>query len=65
MYHGNKSIKLRIEQMGCKQKYFAEIIGYKGRVSEILNRKRKLSLEMIRRLHEKMNIPLEALVQAY
>jgi len=51
--------------MGCKQKYFAEIIGYKGRVSEILNRKRKLSLEMIRRLHEKMNIPLEALVQAY
>lgn len=51
--------------MGYKQKDLAEIIGYKGRVSEILNRKRKLSLEMIRKLHEKMNIPLEALVKAY
>jgi HTH-type transcriptional regulator/antitoxin HigA len=60
-----EAIKFRMEQMGYKQKDLAEIIGYKGRVSEILNRKRKLSLEMIRKLHEKMNIPLEALVQAY
>jgi HTH-type transcriptional regulator/antitoxin HigA len=54
-----------MEQMGYKQKDLAEIIGYKGRVSEILNRKRKLTLEMVRNLHEKMNIPLEALIQAY
>lgn len=60
-----EAIKFRMEQMGYKQKDLAEIIGYKGRVSEILNRKRKLSLEMIRKLHEKMNIPLEALVKAY
>ncbi len=60
-----EAIKFRMEQMGYKQKDLAEIIGYKGRVSEILNRKRKLSLEMIRKLHEKMNIPLESLVQAY
>lgn len=60
-----EAIKFRMEQMGYKQKDLAEIIGYKGRVSEILNRKRKLSLEMIRNLHEKLNIPLESLVQAY
>ncbi len=60
-----EAIKFRMEQMGYKQKDLAKIIGYKGRVSEILNRKRKLSLEMIRKLHEKMNIPLESLVQAY
>ncbi len=60
-----EAIKFRMEQMGYKQKDLAEIIGYKGRVSEILNRKRKLTLEMIRSLHEKLNIPLESLIQAY
>ena len=60
-----EAIKFRMEQMGYKQKDLAKIIGFKGRVSEILNRKRKLSLEMIRNLHEKMNIPLEALVKEY
>lgn len=60
-----EAIKFRMEQMGYRQKDLAKIIGYKGRVSEILNRKRKLSLEMIRSLHEKLNIPLESLVQAY
>src|SRR4051812_43401533 len=43
-----EAIKFRMEQMGYKQKDLAEIIGYKGRVSEILNRKRKLTLEMVR-----------------
>jgi HTH-type transcriptional regulator/antitoxin HigA len=60
-----EAIKFRMEQMGYKQKDLAEIIGYKGRVSEILNRKRKLTLEMIRSLHEKLNIPLESLIRAY
>ncbi len=60
-----EAIKFRMEQMGYKQKDLAKIIGYKGRVSEILNRKRKLSLEMIRSLHEKLDISLESLVQAY
>ena len=60
-----EAIKFRMEQMGYKQKDLAEIIGYKGRVSEILNRKRKLTLEMVRSLHEKMNITLESLIQAY
>ena len=60
-----EAIKFRMEQMGYKQKDLAKIIGYKGRVSEILNRKRKLTLEMIRSLHDKLNIPLESLFQAY
>lgn len=60
-----EAIKFRMEQMGYKQKDLAVIIGYKGRVSEILSRKRKLTLEMVRNLHEKLNIPLQALVQAY
>ncbi|CAN5405893.1 helix-turn-helix domain-containing protein [soil metagenome] len=60
-----EAIKFRMEQMGYKQKDLADAIGYKGHVSEILNRKRKLTLEMVRNLHEKLNIPLSALVQSY
>jgi HTH-type transcriptional regulator / antitoxin HigA len=60
-----EAIKFRMEQMGYKQKDLADIIGYKGRVSEILNKKRKLTLEMIRNLNEKLNIPLDALIKAY
>lgn len=60
-----EAIKFRMEQLGFKQKNLAEIIGSKERVSEILNRKRKLSLEMIHNLHEKLNIPLASLVKAY
>jgi HTH-type transcriptional regulator/antitoxin HigA len=43
----------------------ANIVGLKIRASEILNRKRKLSLEIIRQLHEKLNIPSDVLIQAY
>jgi predicted XRE-type DNA-binding protein len=57
--------QFRMEQMGCKQKDLAEIIGLKSRVSEILNRKRKLTLEMIRKLHDAMGIPTEVLVREY
>ena len=60
-----EAIKFRMEQMGYKQKDLKKAIGYKGHVSEILNRKRKLTLDMIRNLHVKLNIPLEALVHAY
>ena len=60
-----EAIKFRMEQMGYKQKDLAKIIGYKGRVSEILNRKRKLTLEMIRSLHDKLSIPLKSLIRAY
>jgi HTH-type transcriptional regulator/antitoxin HigA len=60
-----EAIKFRMEQMGYKQKDLEEIIGYKGRVSEILNKKRKLTLEMIRKLHEALHISTDVLVQEY
>ena len=44
------AINFRMEQMGLKQKDLVEMIGFKSRVSEIMNRKRKLTLEMIRKL---------------
>ena len=47
-----------------KEKH-AMVIGLKSRVSEILNRKRKLTLEMIRKLHEVLGIPTEVLVKEY
>ena len=59
------AIQFRMEQMGYKQKDLAEIIGLKSRVSEILNRKRKLTLDMIRKLHLAMGIPTEVLVREY
>ena len=60
-----EAIKFRMEQMGYNQKALANIVGLKSRASEILNRKRKLSLEMIRQLHEKLHIPTDVLIQAY
>lgn len=60
-----EAIKFRMEQMGYNQNDLARIIGFKSRASEILNRKRKLSLEMIRQIHEKLNIPTDVLIQTY
>ncbi|MBK6642132.1 MAG: helix-turn-helix domain-containing protein [Bacteroidetes bacterium] len=60
-----EAIKFRMEQLGYSQKDLTEVIGLKSRVSEILNRKRKLTLEMIRKLHEVLGIPTEVLVREY
>jgi len=60
-----EAIKFRMEQMGMKQKDLAEIVGFTSRVSEILNRKRKLTLSMIRKLNTALNIPTEVLVQEH
>ncbi len=60
-----EAIKFRMEQLGLTQTDLAEVVGQKSRASEILNRKRKLSLEMIRKLHNSWHIPTEVLVQAY
>lgn len=60
-----EAIKFRMEQMGYNQNDLANIVGLKSRASEILNRKRKLSLEMIRQLHEQLNIPTDVLIQSY
>lgn len=60
-----EAIKFRMEQLGYTQSDLANVVGLKSRASEILSRKRKLSLEMIRQLHEKLNIPTDVLIQAY
>ena len=60
-----EAIKFRMEQMGMKQKDLAEVVGFKSRVSEILNKKRKLTLDMIRKLNTQLHIPTEVLVQDY
>jgi HTH-type transcriptional regulator/antitoxin HigA len=60
-----EAIKFRMEQLGYKQKDLAEAMGLKSRVSEILNRKRKLTLDMIRKLHEVLGIPTEVLIKEY
>jgi HTH-type transcriptional regulator/antitoxin HigA len=56
------AILFRMEQQGLERKDLEPFIGSRHRVSEILNRKRGLSLDMIRRLHTGLGIPLEVLV---
>jgi HTH-type transcriptional regulator / antitoxin HigA len=60
-----EAIKFRMEQKGMKQKDLAEVVGFKSRVSEILSKKRKLTLDMIRKLNTTLRIPTEVLVQDY
>lgn len=60
-----EAIKFRMEQLGYKQKDLAKVMGLKSRVSEILNKKRKLTLEMIRTLNQVLGIPTEILVKDY
>lgn len=60
-----EAIKFRMEQLGLRQKDLADIVGFKSRVSEIMNKKRKLTLEMIRKLSSNLHIPTEVLVQDY
>ncbi|MGK6312556.1 helix-turn-helix domain-containing protein [Neorhizobium sp. DT-125] len=57
------AILFRMEQQGLSRKDMEPILGSRGRVAEILNRKRPLSLEMIRRLHSELGIPAEVLIQ--
>jgi len=58
-----EAIKFRMEQLGLNQNKLAAIIGSKSRASEILKGKRQLSLNMIRVLHNKLNIPAEVLIK--
>ena len=60
-----EAIKFRMEQMDMKKSDLANIIGYKSRVSEIFSKKRKLTLQMIRKLHDTLKIPYESLIADY
>jgi HTH-type transcriptional regulator/antitoxin HigA len=57
------AIRFRMEQQGLTRKDLEGIIGSRTRVAEVLNRRRGLSINMIRRLHEKLGIPAEVLIQ--
>lgn len=57
-----EAIKFRMEQEGLRQKDLAKVLPGKNRVSEVLNRKRPLSLGMIRALHQHLRIPAEVLI---
>jgi HTH-type transcriptional regulator/antitoxin HigA len=57
------AILFRMEQQNLTRKDLEPLLGSRGRVAEILNRKRPLSLEMIRRLHAELGIPAEILIQ--
>lgn len=59
-----EAIKFRMEQQGLTQKDLEPYIGSSGRVSEVLNRKRRLSLQMVKRLHDGLKIPYESLLSA-
>ena len=60
-----EAILFRMDQMDMTKKDLADILGYKSRVSEIFSKKRKLNINMIRKLHDKMNIPYESLIVNY
>lgn len=57
-----EAILFRMDQQGLERKDLEPFIGSRHRVSEVLNRKRGLSLDMIRRLHAGLGIPLQVLV---
>ena len=60
-----EAIKIRMEEMNLKQKDLVGVIGGKSRVSEILNKKKKLTVEMIRELEKILNISASVLVNNY
>lgn len=58
-----EAIKFRMEQQGLTRKDLEPLIGTRTRVAEVLNRRRSLSIGMIRRLHEALGIPAEILIR--
>jgi HTH-type transcriptional regulator/antitoxin HigA len=58
-----EAIKFRMEQQGLTRKDLEPLIGTRTRVAEVLNRRRSLSIEMIRRLHQALGISAEVLIQ--
>src|SRR5258706_10343660 len=58
-----EAIKFRMEQQGLTRRDLEQIIGTRTRIAEVLNRKRGLSVGMIRRLHERLGISAEVLIR--
>lgn len=59
-----EAIKFRMEQQGLSRKDLEPLLGTRTRVAEVLNRKRSLSIGMIRRLHDHLGISAEVLIRA-
>ena len=59
-----EAILFRMEQLGIDRKALEPFLGGRNRVSEVLNRKRNLSMRQVRKLHDGLNIPLENLISA-
>lgn len=57
------AIKFRMEQQGLSRRDLEDVIGTRTRVAEVLNRRRGLSINMIRRLHERLGISAEVLIR--
>ena len=60
-----EAIKIRMEELQLKQVDLVDVIGSKSRVSEVLNRKRKLTIEMIRNLTKRLNLSPDLLITDY
>ncbi|WP_319784485.1 transcriptional regulator [Oceanisphaera sp. IT1-181] len=60
-----EAIKFRMEQQGLTPKDMVPFFGNRSRVSDVLNRKRKLNLSMIRNLSDGLKIPIESLISDY
>ena len=60
-----EAIKIRMEEMNIKQKDLVGIIGGKSRVSEVLNKKKKLTVDMIRKLEKELHLSASMLVSNY
>ncbi len=60
-----EAIKFMMEQSQMNLKDLAEILGNKGNISKVLNKKRKLSLEMIRNLSKYLHLPADILIKDY
>lgn len=60
-----EAIKIRMEELRLKQVDLVDVIGSKSRVSEVLNRKRKLTIEMIRNLTKRLNLSSDLLISDY
>ena len=60
-----EAIKIRMEEMQLRQIDLVSEIGGKSRVSEILNRKRRLTVSMIRKLANRLNLSAELLIKDY
>jgi HTH-type transcriptional regulator/antitoxin HigA len=57
------AIKFRMEQQGLSRKDLEGLIGTRTRIAEVLNRRRGLSINMIRRLHDRLGISAEVLIR--